>query len=95
MFFFRDLHFDNLLVCNDEFYLIDLASIRLGRRSLSIAKRAHNFARLLNKKRQREVIGDYGRQRLLDQYFQTADFTIPQQQRFMRYLQSRLKVPLD
>jgi len=66
---FRSIHLGNILVLEDGgFGLIDVADMRIRHWRLGLSRRARNFRHLLHDRRDREILGDYGYQRFLEEY---------------------------
>ena len=66
---FRSIHLGNILVLEkDSFGLIDIADMSIQRRPLGLLKRARNFRHLLHDRRDRDVLEQYGYDRLLENY---------------------------
>jgi hypothetical protein len=70
---FRSIHLGNILVLeNGDYGLIDVADMSIRQRPLGLIKRARNFRHLLHDRRDRERLGKYGYDRLLDNYERAA-----------------------
>ena len=66
---FRSIHLGNILVLeNDTFGLIDIADMSIQQRPLGLWQRARNFRHLLHDRRDRDVLEQYGYDRLLQNY---------------------------
>jgi hypothetical protein len=66
---FRSVHLGNILVLeNGDYGLIDVADMSIRQRPLGLIRRARNFRHLLHDRRDRERLGKYGYDRLLDHY---------------------------
>jgi tRNA A-37 threonylcarbamoyl transferase component Bud32 len=70
--FFRDLHLDNIIVYNNEYALIDLASVKCYRKSLSLPKRAKNLLKILSKKEDQSTYNRFGKDNFIQQYMESC-----------------------
>lgn len=72
--YFRDFHLDNVIVHNDEFALIDLASVKCHRqqRSLNLKYRAKNLVQLFSKQEDQDVYQTFGTDNFLRRYVENA-----------------------
>lgn len=82
--YFRDLHFGNIIMHNNDFAIIDLASAKIKKRPLSIRERARNLAHLYNDFYDSKILNNYGKELFLTQYFSAAKFR-PWQIRLFHY----------
>lgn len=72
--FFRDLHFDNVIVHKGEFALIDIASVRFRRwrRSLNLMHRAKNLVHMFSKNEDQAIYRVFGKNNFLCRYAEYA-----------------------
>lgn len=71
--FFRSVHLGNILqVKEDEFGLVDVANVRFYARSLRASLRARNIIHMFENRDDEEVLGQFGLQQFVDNYFQAA-----------------------
>lgn len=95
--YFRDLHLDNVIVHNEEFALIDLASIKCRRlsRSLNLKYRARNLAHMFEKQEDQSIYDRFGTERFLRHYAECTKLPARKLNILYKYITRRLKLNLS
>ena len=72
--YFRDFHLDNIILHNDEFALIDVASVkcRRSRRRLNLRYRAKNLVQIFSKNEDQSAYQVFGKDHFLHRYAENA-----------------------
>lgn len=75
--YFRDFHLDNVIIHNNEFALIDLASVKCKRLpvGLNFKYRAKNIAHLFSKNEDQEIYRIFGKNNFLRRYVKSANLS--------------------
>lgn len=91
--YFRDFHLDNIITHDNDFALIDIASIkcRSPQKALTLKYRAKNIAHLLEKKEDQESYRVFGKNNFLRRYAKNANFS-RQRTALLYYLISRYRL---
>ncbi len=85
---FRAIHSGNVVVTpTDEFGLIDVSTLSCKDRTLSIARRAHNFKSFLNSGYDMPTMTAYGLRRFAICYLDGGDFNAAERKRFLQILE--------
>lgn len=95
--FFRSIHFGNVIVQPEsgEFGLIDIADMRIRRRSLGMPARARNFRHFLRYPEDVHALAAFGFDRFLESYLEAADLRGWRQRLFQRLAERTLRKGLQ
>ncbi len=91
--YFRDFHLDNVIIHNNEFALIDIASVKCRRqtRGLNFKYRAKNIAHLFSKNEDQEIYRIFGKNNFLRRYVKSANLS-RRKTALLYYLVSRYRL---
>lgn len=93
--FFWDLHLGNILYQeNKQFALIDIATVKIKSKPLSIIKRARNLSHLMAYKFDHQTFLNYGLDKFRDLYLADANLTGLRKKLFLWYLNKRIQKKL-
>jgi serine/threonine protein kinase len=85
--YFRDIHTANLLYQpNQQFALLDIASVKIYPTPLNLRQRVRNMIHLIRKQECRDALLPIGLLELINQYLHLTPLSFHQRQRFWNYL---------
>jgi tRNA A-37 threonylcarbamoyl transferase component Bud32 len=82
--YFRDFHLDNIIIHNEEFALIDIASVKCSRhgRGLNLRYRAKNIVQIFAKNEDQDAYRVFGKDHFLSRYIESVKFSARKQKLF-------------